>query len=138
MISVELTILSLRRAKQSLISLSNYQLAMIAKLDDLDEVRLLAQDHFVVKKKMVERACNKKIRPKSFKVGDLVWEIILLIGHKDHFFGKWPLNWKSPFIISKVLLEDAYHLANKDGELHERSVNGKYMKIYKPCAWDAI
>lgn len=34
---------------------------MIANLDDLDKVRLLALDHLVAKKKKMERTYNKKV-----------------------------------------------------------------------------
>lgn len=51
MILVELTILSLKRAKQLSMSLSEYQLAIMIELYDCNEVRLLALDHLVVEKK---------------------------------------------------------------------------------------
>lgn len=54
---------------------------MMAKLDEFDEVRLLALDHLVAKKKKkeekVEGIYNKRVKWKSFKVGDLVWKVIL-------------------------------------------------------------
>lgn len=81
---------------------------------------------------MVERTYNKRVQQKSFKVGDLVWKAILPLGDKDPQLGKWSPNWEGPYVISKVLLRGAYHLANKDGEIHERSVNGKILKNYRP------
>lgn len=45
MILIELTIQLLRRAKKLRMSLSDYQLAMMVKLGDLNEVRLLALDY---------------------------------------------------------------------------------------------
>lgn len=63
-------------------------------------------------------------------MGDLVWNVILPIGHKDHHLGKWSLNWEGSYVVSKVLPREAYHLANKDRKMHERSVNGKYLKAY--------
>lgn len=39
-------------------------------------------------------------------------------------------------MITNILPKEAYHLANKDGNLHERFVNGKYVKIYQSYAWD--
>lgn len=61
---------------------------MMEKLDNLDEIKLLALDHLVVEKKKMERTYNKRVQPKSFKVGGLVWKVILPIGHQDHFLGK--------------------------------------------------
>ena len=36
----------------------------------------------------VARAYNKKVRLKSFQVGDLVWKTILPLGMKSNKFGK--------------------------------------------------
>jgi hypothetical protein len=38
---------------------------------------------------MVARAYNKKVKAKSFQVGDLVWKTILPLRNKDRKFGKW-------------------------------------------------
>lgn len=61
MIPVELIIQSLKRAKQLSISLNDYRQAMMANLDDLDEVHLLVQDHLVPKKKQMEWMYNKEV-----------------------------------------------------------------------------
>lgn len=45
---------------------------MMVELDDLDEIRLFVLDNVMATKKKVERAYNKRIRIKSFRVGDLV------------------------------------------------------------------
>ena len=36
----------------------------------------------------VARAYNKKVKDKSFQVGDLVWKTILPLGMKSNKFGK--------------------------------------------------
>lgn len=118
-------------------NLSDYQLTMMLELDDLDKIRLLALDHLVVEKK-VEKTYNKRVWPKSFKLGDLVWKVILPLGHKDPHLVKWFSDCKGPYVISKVLPKKAYDLANRDREMHESSMNGKYLKTYQRYAWDAI
>jgi hypothetical protein len=37
----------------------------------------------------VARVYNKKVRPKSFQVGELVWKMIFPLGTKDIKFGMW-------------------------------------------------
>jgi hypothetical protein len=37
----------------------------------------------------VAKTYNKKVKSKSFHVGDLVWKIILPIESKSNKFGKW-------------------------------------------------
>ena len=39
----------------------------------------------------VARDYNKKVRAKSFQVGELVWKTILTFGTKSNKFGKWSL-----------------------------------------------
>jgi hypothetical protein len=43
-------------------------------------------------KAKVARAYNKKVKPKEFQVGDLVWEAVLPLGTKDAAYGKWSPN----------------------------------------------
>jgi hypothetical protein len=38
---------------------------------------------------MVAKAYNKKVRPKSFQVGELVWKTVLPLRSRDSKFGKW-------------------------------------------------
>lgn len=45
---------------------------MMVKLDDLDEIWLLALDHLVAEKKKVVRMYNKNVHLRSFKDEDLV------------------------------------------------------------------
>lgn len=40
----------------------------------------------------VAQAFNKKVRPKSFQVGDLIWELVFLVGTMDLVYGKWSPN----------------------------------------------
>jgi hypothetical protein len=58
----------------------------------------------------VARAYNKKVKLKSFHVGDLVWKTILPVCTKDHKFGKWSPSWEGLYIIVKVITENSYML----------------------------
>lgn len=66
---------------------------MFAELDSLDEMRLLALDHLSVQKMRIARAYNKKVKPKSFEEGELVFQTILPLDTKDPKFGKWSSTW---------------------------------------------
>jgi hypothetical protein len=56
----------------------------------------------------VARTYNKKVKKKSFQVGDLVWKTILPIGYKSNKFRKWSPNWEGPYRIEKVIPENSY------------------------------
>jgi hypothetical protein len=47
----------------------------------------------------VARTYNKKVKAKSFQVGDLVWKTILPLRNKDRKFRKWSLSWEGPYKV---------------------------------------
>jgi hypothetical protein len=113
---------------------------MYIDIDDLEESRLDALNHIIAQKKKIERSYNKKVRGKSFAVGDLVWKAILPLDKKRKTgrFGKWSPNWEGPFRVLNILKGGAYQLESIDGLAHNRTINGKYLKQYFPSAWDNI
>ena len=56
-------------------------------VEDLTELRLWSLEKIKENKAKVARAYNKRVNPKDFQVGDLVWEAVLPLGTKDKRFG---------------------------------------------------
>ena len=83
MLPMEVLVRSARRALQNYLEPASYNEAMITRLEELDEVRLSALDCLVVQKNRVARSYDKKVKAKSFCVGDLVWKTVLPIGDKN-------------------------------------------------------
>ncbi|XP_050229153.1 uncharacterized protein LOC126678293 [Mercurialis annua] len=83
MLPMELTVMPTRRLYQNRLSKDDYFDKMVIDSLDLDEERLAALDHLEAQKRRVERAYNKRVKPKTFAIGDMVWKAILPIGHKD-------------------------------------------------------
>ena len=81
------------------------------------------------------KAYNKKVKLKSFQVGDLVWKTILPVGAKDHKFGKWSQSWEGPYKIVKVITGNPYMVETIGGERLPRALNGRYLKKYYPSVW---
>jgi hypothetical protein len=80
-------------------------------MDNIDEVtnnRLEALEEIIKDKRRVARAYNKKVRAKSFEVGDLVWKTILPIVSKSNKFGKWSPSWIGPYKIVRVCSGNSY------------------------------
>ena len=69
---------------------------MMDNIDEVSDKRLQALKEIEKNKLRVARAYNKKVRPKSFQVGELVWKIILPLGTKSNKFGKWSPCWEGP------------------------------------------
>ena len=105
---------------------------MFDELNDLDEERLLALENIIRQKERISRFYDKKVKSKKFSVGDLVWKVILPTERKSKRFGKWSPNWEGPFEIEKVFTNNAYSIRDPATTSRIMSVNGKYLKIYKP------
>jgi hypothetical protein len=61
-------------------------------IENLTELRLWSLEKTKENKAKVARTYNKKVKPKEFQVGDLVWEAVLPLGTKDAAYGKWSPN----------------------------------------------
>jgi hypothetical protein len=65
---------------------------------------------------MVTKAYNKKVKAKSFQVGDLVWKTVLPLRSKGQKFGKWSPSWKGPYKVTQVMSGNAYLLQTLKGK----------------------
>ena len=109
---------------------------MSDSVEDLTELRLWSLEKIKENKAKVARAYNKKVRPKEFHAGDLVWEAVLPLGTKDAKYGKWSPNWHGPYRIGQVLKGNAYMLEELNGVKFPVAVNGQHLKKYFPSMWD--
>ena len=105
---------------------------MMVEMDDLDETQVAALNSIILQKQRVVKNYNRRVRPKTFTIGDLVWKVILPFGTKDSYLGKWSPNWEGPYLVSQLFDGNAYKLIHVNGEEHIRAINGKYLKPYKP------
>ena len=78
----EITAGSRRVEFQNDLSAEQYATLMNDNVEDLTELRLWSLEKIKENKAKVARAYNKKVKPKDFQVGDLVWEAVLPLGLK--------------------------------------------------------
>ena len=131
----EVNIGSRRISFQNDLSADEYASLMNINTEDLMELRLWALEKIQENKAKVARAYNKKVRPKSFQVGDLVRELVLPIGSKDPVYGKWSPSWHGPYRIVKIAPCNSYHMETLEGVRFSHNVNGKYLKKYYRSLW---
>ncbi|CAJ2642293.1 unnamed protein product [Trifolium pratense] len=129
---VEIYLQSIRIQRQMEIPTDHYWSMMFDELVDLDEERLRALDTLSRQKERVAKAYNKKVKSKTFEVGNLVWKVILPMDKKDRVLGKWSPNWEGPFKIIQVFSNGAYEIEELTSEKRTLNINGKYLKKYKP------
>ena len=79
----EITVGSRRVEFQNDLWAEEYAALMSDNVEDLSELRLWSLEKIKENKAKVARTYNKKIKPKEFQVGDLVWEAVLPLGTKD-------------------------------------------------------
>jgi hypothetical protein len=104
---------------------------MSDNVEDLTELRLWLLEKIKENKAKVARAYNKKVKPKEFQVGDLVWEAVLPLGTKDTAYGK----WYGPYRVHQILPGNVYMLEELDGIKFSVAVNGQHLKKYFPSMW---
>ncbi|KAK1683690.1 hypothetical protein QYE76_044538 [Lolium multiflorum] len=125
-----------RRWHENDLTTEEYAALMSDSIEDVTELRLWSIEKIKENKAKVARAYNKKVRPKEFQVGDLVWEAVLPLGTKDAAYGKWSPNWHGPYRVDQVLKGNAYMLEQLDGVKFPVAVNGQHLKKYFPSMWD--
>jgi hypothetical protein len=108
---------------------------MMDRIDDVSEERLRALREIETQKLSVAKAYNKKVREKSFQIGDLVWKTILPIGTRNNKFGKWSPSWECPYKVVGIVSGNSYFVQSLQGEKLPKALNGKYLKKYYPSMW---
>jgi hypothetical protein len=88
---VEISLNAVRFAKQNDLIVGDYYHSMIDNIDEVTDKRVTALGEIEKDKIMVAKDYNKKVKDKSFQVGDLVWKTVLPLRSKVRKFGKWSL-----------------------------------------------
>ena len=105
---------------------------MFDELNELGQERIDALERVVRQKESMSRYYNRRVRNKAFQLGDLVWKTILPFEKKCKTFGKWSQTWEGPFQIKKIFSGNAYGIVDVTSGAEVKSINGKYLKAYKP------
>jgi hypothetical protein len=71
------------------LTVDDYYNSMMDNIDEVTDKRVIALGEIETDKIMVTKAYNKKVKAKSFQVGDLVWKIILPLRSRDRKSEKW-------------------------------------------------
>jgi hypothetical protein len=83
MLPVEISLNAARFAKQNDLSVGDFYNSMMNNIGEVTDKRVTALGEIEKDKIMVAKAYNKKVKAKSFQVGDLVWKTFLPLRSKD-------------------------------------------------------
>jgi hypothetical protein len=125
---VEISLNDVRFAKQNDLTVGYYYNSMMHNIDEVTDKRVTALGEIEKDKIMVVKAYNKKVKAKSFQVGDLVWKTVLPLRSKDQKFGKWSPSWKGPYRVTQVMSGNAYLLQTLQGKDLPKALNGRFLK----------
>ena len=95
-------------------------------LDLLDEVREEARIKAEALKRTVEYKYNSKLRPRQFRVANLV----MRKAHPHQLEHKLSPKWTGPFRVTEALGNGAYRLKTLEGGLIPRTWNVANLKFY--------
>ncbi|XP_070034844.1 uncharacterized protein [Nicotiana tomentosiformis] len=103
----------------------------LEKLEALDEKRLETQHSLECYQARLSRAFNKRVRPRSFQVGDQVLAVRrpIITSHKS--VGKFTSKWDGPYVMQEAYSSGAYKLVDAD-DMGIGPINGKFLKKYYP------
>ncbi|XP_019197183.1 PREDICTED: uncharacterized protein LOC109191059 [Ipomoea nil] len=128
---LERQIPSLRLAIQEGLTDEENAKLRLAELEALDEKRLQAQQSLECYQARMSRAFNKRVRTRSFQIGDKVLAIrrpIIVTRKTGH---KFTSRWDGPYVILEVYTGGAYKLISEDG-LKIGPINRRFLKLYHP------
>jgi hypothetical protein len=77
----------------------------------------------------VSRYFNRKVKPRSFKVGDLVLRKVTL-AIRDYTEGKLPPNWEGPYKVINCQSPGVYYLEDREEEVLQRPWNAEHLRKY--------
>ncbi|XP_049368010.1 uncharacterized protein LOC125832867 [Solanum verrucosum] len=103
----------------------------LEELESLNDKRLEAQQSLECYQARLSRAFNKKVRLRSFQVGDQVLAVRrpIIISHKSK--SKFTSKWDGPYAIQEVYSSGAYKIVDADG-LRIGPINERFLKKYYP------
>jgi hypothetical protein len=86
---IEISLNDVRFTQQNDLTVGDYYNSMMDNIDEVTDKRVTTLGEIERDKIMVAKAYNKRVKAKSFQVGDLVWKTVLPLRSKDQKFGKW-------------------------------------------------
>ena len=126
---LESQIPSLRIAIQEVLTEEENVKLRLQELEVLDEKRLEAQQCLECYQAHLSSAFNKRVKPQSFQVGDLVLAVRRPIITTHRIGNKFTSKWDGPYVVQEVYTNGAYKFIDNDG-VRIGPINGKFLKRF--------
>ncbi|XP_042472239.1 uncharacterized protein LOC122054883 [Zingiber officinale] len=99
----------------------------LLELDLVDEARAKAVGQLMAYRKRMKQSYNRRVIPRSFQVGDLVWKKVKSVGD----ISKMEATWDRPLKVMEKLRSSAYYLEDEDGRGLERPWSVNHLQPYR-------
>ena len=103
--------------------------ALCLNLDLLNEKREQVLKHTEDYQRKTTRYYNQKVKPRSYKPGDLVFKK-LLPARKNPEHGKLGPSWEGPYIVTCVIRPGNYELQTEEGKILPYTWNAEHLKRF--------
>ena len=103
--------------------------ALHLNLNLLDEKREQVLKRTEDYQRQTTRYYDQKVKPKSYKLGDLVLKK-LLPARKNPAHGKLGPNWEGPYIVSCDVRPGNYELQTEEGKILPHAWNAEHLKRF--------
>ena len=113
--AVALVEVGLKSPRVEFASAEHNEESLHLNLDLLEEKREQALKRAEDYQRKTARYYDRKVRPNSFKPGDLVLKK-LMSSRKDSTHGKLGPNWEGPYIVSRIIRPGNYELQMEEGK----------------------
>ena len=127
-IPAEVEIPSLRIIQEAGLSNEHWVHARHEQLMLIDKKRIVVVCHGHLYQHRMIYAFNKKVRVRTFEVGQLVFKRIF--PYQEEYKGKFTPNWQGPYIVRKVLSGGDLILSEMDGIELTKPINSDVVKRY--------
>ena len=121
--------IGLKSPRIELSSIDQNEEALRLNLDLLDEKHKQVLQRTEDYQRKTTKYYNQKVKPRSYKPGDLVLKK-LLPTRKNPTHGKLGPNWEGPYIVSRVVRPRNYELQMEEGKILPHAWNAEHLKHF--------
>ena len=121
--------IGLKSPRIELASVEHNEEALRLNLNLLDEKRDQVLKRIEDYQRKTTRYYNQKVKPMSYKPGDLVLKKLLSV-RKNPTHGKLGPKWKGHYIVSLFVRPGNYELQTKEGKVLPHSWNARHLKRF--------
>ena len=119
----------LKSPRIELASVEHNKEALRLNLDLLDEKREQVLKHTEDYQRKTARYYDQKVKPRNYKLGDLVLKK-LLPSRKNLAHGKLGPNWEGPYVVSRVVRLGNYELQTEERKILPHTWNVEHLKRF--------